>query len=187
MPSSPRTDSPVIPTFPRRLSAATPTLAYIVEQPRQQKSVLKCTTIIAAKASPSNPNYTFFDSSSASSSSPASSKILPGLQQVPSCLSLDNLGYESDGENDWSEGWDVAPNGGNKGQKAKLPDLSVIRDGDFAYYPKAESRWGEEDSDGSLKLARRRIEMRRSEVEKSKGFKGFWKELLKKFGLGGGR
>jgi hypothetical protein len=63
----------------------------------------------------------------------------------------------------------------------------VIRDGDFAYYPKTESRWGEEDSDGSLKLARRRIERRRSEVEKIKGFKGFWKGLLKKFGLGGGR
>jgi hypothetical protein len=187
MPSSPRTDSPVIPTFPRRPSAATPTLACITEQPRQQKPVLKCTTIIAAKASPPNPNYTFFDSSSTRSSSLASSKVLPALQQVPSCLSLDNLGYESAGENDWTEGWDVASNGDNKGQKAKLPDLSVIRDGDFAYYPKTESRWGEEDSDGSLKLARRRIERRRSEVEKIKGFKGFWKGLLKKFGLGGGR
>jgi hypothetical protein len=187
MPPSPRTDSPIIPTFLRRPSAATPALACIAEQPRQQKPVLKCSTIIAAKASPLNPNYTFFDSSSATSSSLASSKIVPGLQQVPSCLSLDNLGYESADENDWSEGWDIASNGDNKGQKAKLPDLSLIREGDFAYYPKAESRWGEEDSDGSLKLARRRIERRRSEVEKSKGFKGFWKELLKKFGLGGGR
>jgi hypothetical protein len=185
MSSSPHTDSPVIPTFPRTLSAATPTLACIAEQPRQQKSVLKCTTIIATKASPPNPNYTFFDSSSARSSSLASSRILPALEQVPSCLSLENLGYESAGDNDWSERWDVASNGDKKGHKAKLPDLPVVREGDFAYYPKAESRWSVEDSDGSLKLARRRIERRRSEVERSKEFKGFWKELLKKLGLGG--
>jgi hypothetical protein len=187
MPSCPRTDSPVIPTFPRRPSAVTPTLACITEQPQQQKPVLKCTTIIAAKVSPPNPNYTFFDSSSDSSSSLASSKVLPALQQIPSCLSLDNLGYESAGENEWSEGWDIAFDSNKKGQKAKLPDLPVIRDEDFAYYLKAESRWSEEDSDGSLKLARRRIERRRSEVERSKGFRGLWKELLKKFGLGGGR
>jgi hypothetical protein len=187
MPSSPRTDSPVISTFPRRLSAATPALARITEQPRQQKPVLKCLTAIASKMSSLNPNYTFFDSASDTSSSLVSSKAFPPLAQVPSYLSVHDLGYENVSDNDWSVDWDVYHSTDKKGHKARLPDLPVIRDRDFAYHPKIESRWIEHGSGGSLKLARKRMERRRSEIESTKGFKGFLAALLRKMGLGGRR
>jgi hypothetical protein len=208
MPSSVRTDSPVIPTFPRRLTAATPALARITEQPRQQKPVLKCLTAIATKMSPLNPNYTFFDSASDTSSSIASPKAFPPLAQVPSCLSVEDLGYEDFSDNDWGVDWDVDYSTDKRGHKARLPDLPVIRDGDFAYYPghranlpdlpvirdgdftyypKTESRWSKYGSGESLKLARKRMERRRSELECAKGLKGFLAALLKKIGLGGRR
>jgi hypothetical protein len=208
MPSSPRTDSPVIPTFPRRLSSPTPTLARIAEQPQQQKPVHKCSIATTYKISIPDPNYTFFDNASDTSSSVASSKAFQPLANVPSCLSVEKLGFEDSSDNDWSAGWDINSSTGKKGHKAKLldlpvirdgdfayypchranlPELPVIRDGDFAYYPRTENRWSGDASDESLKLARRRIERRRSEIESTKGFKGFLATLLKKMRLGGRR
>jgi hypothetical protein len=208
MPSSLRTDFPVISVFPRRLSAATPALARISEQPRQQKSVLKCSTATARKMSPLNPNYTFFDTASDTSSSVVSSKAFLPLANVPSCLSVENLGFEDASDNDWSTGWDIDSSSDENGHKADLPNLPVIRDGDFAhypghranvpdlpvnrngdfaYYPKTESRWSGDVSDESLKLARKRMERRRSEIENTKGFKGFLTALLKRLGLVGRR
>jgi hypothetical protein len=187
MPSSPRTDSPVISTFPRRLSVATPAIARITEQPRQQKPVLKCLTATATKTSPLNPNYTFLDSASDTRSSLASSKAFLSLAQVPSCLSVKDSGYENVSNNDWSVDWDSDHSTDKRGHKARFLDLPVIRDGDFAYYPNMESRWSEHGSGESLKLARERMERQRSKIESTTGFKSILAALLRKMGLGGRR
>jgi hypothetical protein len=74
------------------------------------------------------------------------------------------------------------------GQEVKLleqGDLPVIRDEDFTYYPKpGMKRWEEEDRDGSLKAARRRLEKRGRDKERGGGFRHFLKVLLRKMGWG---
>jgi hypothetical protein len=108
------------------------------------------------------------------------------MMQMPSCLKFEDLGYESAGDSDWTVGWEVSSHMGEMGQKVKLleqDDLPEIRDGDFMYYPQLGMKcWEGEDGDGSLKLARRRLEKRGENAKRGGGFKHFLEALLEKMG-----
>jgi hypothetical protein len=68
-----------------------PTLACIVEKPRQHNKVLKSSYVASSGVSTPNTNYMFLDSSSDTSSSVASPKALLALAQVPSYVSPEGL------------------------------------------------------------------------------------------------
>jgi hypothetical protein len=214
-PATPRSDSPILPSFPRRLSSATtgPTLPRISEQPQLQlqprpqykphdQTFLYSPTIASPKLVPDAQcrNYTFSDGSSSTSSSPSSSASTspsstnaPALphKMFPSCLSLQNLGYEDEQENDdcvnWNEGWEIAtpPAGATEGPVKKnsgpygrlpTPEIPLIREGEFRYYPtpKLDQVTDQNNGDdGSLKLARRRLIERNND----RGRSGFGKWL----------
>lgn len=105
MSASPRTDSPIIPVFPRRLSEPVTPMASIAEE--EPQTFLYSPTIASPELTESGHPYTFLDSSSGetspsrSTSSPETAEPLLPLERFPSFLSLENLGYEDEfDEND---------------------------------------------------------------------------------------
>lgn len=112
-------------------------------------------------------------------------------EKYPSCLSLENLGYEHEQGNDdcddWHEGWEIAPppsgltegavrkNSGPYG-RVLTPEIPLIREEEFAYYPTPKIDHVADQNnrnDGSLKLARRKLIKNNNDGGES----GFWKGL----------
>jgi hypothetical protein len=142
-------------------------------------------------------------SSTANSLSDSDEQLVQN-EKLISCLSIQALGYEDeyadDKCDDWNVGWEIftAPAKGTKKGTGRLervptPELSLIKEGDFEYYPtpkigrNREDRGGVEKKgdDGSLKLARRRLVGKRSGRGEAGLSLGRWfKELLGQMGLG---
>jgi hypothetical protein len=198
MPAAPRTDSPIVPTFPRRLSEPVTLLACVVEVPKHATSNFDNPSVTFPRRPKPEDHYTFLDSSSntAISSSTSSQKASPPLphEKFPSCLSLANLGYEDDDEDDdWAAGWNIpescdADQIDVKTRQLEPPSLPRIQEGDFNYIPstaKVESHWSDDDSGDSIRLTRRLMARRKRTVGGRMKFKSWMKLLLNKVIFGG--
>jgi hypothetical protein len=194
MPTSPRTNSPIVPTFPCRLSEPITPLACIVEIPKHPH--LNSPRITSPRPSKPDEHYTFLDSSSntATSSSTSSLKASPPLphEKFPSCLSLANLGYEDD-DNDWTTGWEILEPDDAEDRNVRMRQLHPssllkIHKGDFSYIPsvaKVESHWSDDVSGDSIKLTRRRLARRKQNLGGRKKVKLWLRFLLRKVKFGG--
>jgi hypothetical protein len=172
MSRSPRADSPILPSFPRKLSEPKFTLACVAEQPQQPHDLLPSPSVSShASLSPPLPHEKF-----------------------PSCLSISNLGQENEDEDEdaenWNEGWDIC-SVDEMGEVSLLQDytLPIISEGAFMYHPglarvpvvNHESE-NDEAKEKSVKLARRKLVRR-----ERKGVRvlrpGKWlKKVARKFG-----
>ncbi|KAF1917140.1 hypothetical protein BDU57DRAFT_539337 [Ampelomyces quisqualis] len=178
MSASHRTDSLIIPIFPRRLSELVTPMASISEQP---KTLIHARTIASPELTASGHPYTFLDSSSSGGSSPSGSpsaskpaySLFP-RQQTPSFPSLHDLGYEYEyEENDddegeeWSKGWNISSSG-TTGQASRdlrplyQPELPEIQEDTFAYYPEPGMSSSSDKGHENLRIARRRLARNRS-------------------------
>lgn len=124
-------------------------------------------------------NYTLFDSTNSGSrlsstkvSSSNSDKQLLQTEKLPSCLSLQNLGYEdgyaNDNFDDWNEGWDIPTATVEEAiredrglTRVSTPNIPLIGEGEFKYYPAPKIDHSKEDDDKSLKFARRKLVKKR--------------------------
>lgn len=194
MPASPRTDSPIVPILPGRLSETASPLACIVEIPKHQMSNLR-SSFTSPSTSKLEDQYTFLDSSSntttsSSTSSPKFSPSLP-LEKFPSCLSLANLGYENDA-NDWTAGWNISkPRDATditaKMRQVKPLTLPKIHQGDFNYIPsaaKVQSHWSDDESEDSIRLAKKRLARWKQHDSGGTRLKVWLRFLLKKVRFG---
>jgi hypothetical protein len=197
MSASPSRESPTLQAFPRRFSAASnkPPLSRIAESPKKQVTMLNSPNFINNEPVSPYDYFNFPDSSSstASESSTSSSEISPLLpdERFPSCLSLNDLGYESD--NDWMYGWDIQEARAvdlfnEHARLLEVGELPVIREGEFNYIPaivRARSFWSDDASDRSLRLAKSRLSKQKHRVRHGLRLRTWLRAVLKKIGWSG--
>lgn len=131
-------------------------------------------------------------------------------KKFPSCLSVQNLGFQSENDveddncDDWTEGWGIStpPPLGTKGPLKKrnnghysrvpTPEIPFITESHFRYYPKDNAMVGrdkrgeveeKDGDDGSLRLARRRLAKKSREGD-GRGLVKWLRELLAKIRKG---
>jgi hypothetical protein len=201
MSASPPRDSPTFPAFPRRFSAASikSPLSRIAESPKKQVTTLNSPNFINNEPVSPYDYFNFLDSSSStasdsSTSSPKVSSVLPD-ERFPSCLSLNDLGYE--GDDDWTNGWDIQEARAveivnEHARLLEVGELPVIREGEFNYIPaivRASSLWSDNASDQSLRLAKSRLSKQKQKqkhhVLHSMRLKIWLRAVLKKLGWSG--
>lgn len=195
MSACPRTDSPIIHVFPRRLSEPVTPMASIVEQ--EPQIFLYSPTIASPELTESGHPYTFLNSSSSGETSPSRSTLSPEtaepllpLERFPSFLSLENLGYEDENdENDdagrpeWARGWNIASSGTTAQGSQDMgpvyqPELPKIQEYAFQYKTEDDMRRRNGKDDGSLKLARRRLMKRKNSGHQRRRFRTWLKKAL---------
>ncbi|KAH8730407.1 hypothetical protein GQ44DRAFT_700269 [Phaeosphaeriaceae sp. PMI808] len=197
-------DSPIAPTFPRRLSEPIAVLAAITERSKHQRKYLYSSLLSSPSSAKTNRYYTFFHSSSRnpspqSSHFPSADLVFSPRPREPSSPSSRSLPIISDKnefdftEDLWNEGWDIVSVNAMD-EEVKLLEaynLPTIREDEFMYYPgpiraPVTSHWSDDEDEENLRLVRGRRFLERMEyVSRGSRVRCWFRGLLKKLNVGG--
>jgi hypothetical protein len=170
-------------------------MASIAEQ--QPQTFLYSPTLVSPELTESGHPYTFLDSSSSgettlsrSTSSPETAEPLLPLERFPSFLSLENLGYEDEhdenddaGSQEWTRGWNIASSGTTAQRSQDVrplyqPELPKIQEYAFQYKTEEDMRRRNGKDDGSLKFMRRLMKKKENSGHQGR-FRTWLKKVLK--------